>query len=565
MTSIELDDRTAFEALATRHRRELQLHCYRMLGSLEESEDLVQETFLRAWRRRETFAGALDAAAWLYRIATNACLDALQRQPAQAAGGEVPWLQPYPDELLEGIAEPEAEPDAQVVAKETIELAFMVAIQHLPPKTRAVLILRDVLDWPAKDTAALLETSVAAVNSALQRARAGLKEHLPERRAEWAPGADPDRGRARAARPLRRGQRPRRRARHRRAHARGLDVVDAAGARPLARARRDRGGLGRGRHGHRGVRRASAACVTSANLQPAVACYLKRPGETEYRALALDVLRIEEGEIADITSFTYAGLPGVRPAAEALMRFERRIVSVPPGGALDYDEADWRDALVLVVRGEIELGGERFGRGSVLSLAGLPLRALHNRGRGAGRAGRRQASASSARGTSRQVIGPIASRSERPGSRSPPARLLVARRRREPEQPVPELGRAVAQRAAGLRAAQPPAGRHQRRAVPELPAPAPEGQAARRELVERVAELEAFDGGHGAIQASAASRARRAYDRAKATEGGGHAGDAQGGARGHDGRGGDAHRAGGRGRRRGRTRARRADATSTSG
>jgi RNA polymerase sigma-70 factor, ECF subfamily len=114
MTSIELDNRTVFEALATRHRRELQLHCYRMLGSLEESEDLVQETFLRAWRRRQTFQGRSTPRAWLYRIATNACLDALQRSPRRPRGGEVAWLQPYPDELLEGIAEPDAEPEAQV-------------------------------------------------------------------------------------------------------------------------------------------------------------------------------------------------------------------------------------------------------------------------------------------------------------------------------------------------------------------------------------------------------------------------------------------------------------------
>src|SRR5688500_18837568 len=123
-TTMELD----FDALAHRHRRELQLHCYRMLGSLEESEDLVQETFLRAWRRRETYQGRSTVRAWLYRIATNACLDALARRPRKPQGGEVAWLQPYPDELLEGIAEAGAEPDAAVVEKETIELAFMVAI-----------------------------------------------------------------------------------------------------------------------------------------------------------------------------------------------------------------------------------------------------------------------------------------------------------------------------------------------------------------------------------------------------------------------------------------------------
>ncbi len=313
MTSIELDDRTAFEALAANHRRELQLHCYRMLGSLEESEDLVQETFLRAWRRRETFQGRSTPRAWLYRIATNACLDALGRRPRRPQGGEVPWLQPYPDELLEGIVEPGAEPEAQVLGKETIELAFMVAIQHLPPKTRAVLILRDVLDWPAKDTAALLETSVAAVNSALQRARAGLRERLPERRSEWAPGADPT-------------------AAERELLDRYVEASERADAHALAAMMREdstwsmppepghwrgrdeivgywlEGGFGTAEFGRFRCR------VTSANRQPAVACYLQKPGQDEFTALALDVLRIEEGEIADITSFTYAvfaafGLP----------------------------------------------------------------------------------------------------------------------------------------------------------------------------------------------------------------------------------------------------------------
>jgi RNA polymerase sigma-70 factor, ECF subfamily len=300
MTSIALDDRTAFEVLATRHRRELQLHCYRMLGSLEESEDLVQETFLRAWRRRETFQGRSTPRAWLYRIATNACLDALQRNPRRPRGGEVPWLQPYPDELL---AVPEAEPEAVVVAKETVELAFLVAIQHLPPKTRAVLILRDVLDWPAKDTAALLETSVAAVNSALQRARAGLKEHLPERRAEWGPGADP----TEAEREL---------------LDRYVEASERADAHAIAALMREDStwsmppepGLLRGRdaivaswvEGGMGTEEFGVfrCLVTTANLQPAVACYLRQPGESEHHALALDVLRIEEGEIADITSFT---------------------------------------------------------------------------------------------------------------------------------------------------------------------------------------------------------------------------------------------------------------------
>ena len=185
-------DRDSFEAQVRRHARELQLHCYRMTGSVEESEDLVQETFLRAWRKREQFAGRSTLRAWLYRIATNACLDALDKRPRTATpDGEVLWLQPYPDTLLEGVPASEDGPEDAVVAKETIELTFITAIQRLQPLPRAVFILRDVLDCSAKETADLLETSVASVNSALQRAHAGLREHLPEPRAEWRPEQEP--------------------------------------------------------------------------------------------------------------------------------------------------------------------------------------------------------------------------------------------------------------------------------------------------------------------------------------------------------------------------------------
>src|SRR5215218_4508344 len=177
-------DEAAFAALVEPHRRELQVHCYRMVGSLEDSEDLVQETFLRAWRRRTTFEGRSSFRAWLYRIATNACLDALQRTPRVVAAGaiqplaEVPWLQPFPDHLLEELPTSDAEPEAEVVAKETIELAFIAAIQLLPPRQRAALICRDVLGWSAAESAALLDVTVPALNSALQRARATLKEHM---------------------------------------------------------------------------------------------------------------------------------------------------------------------------------------------------------------------------------------------------------------------------------------------------------------------------------------------------------------------------------------------------
>jgi RNA polymerase sigma-70 factor (ECF subfamily) len=275
-----------------------------MMGSLEDSEDLTQETFMRAWRKRDSFEGRSSFRAWLYRIATNACLDALERRPRSLpASGEVPWLQPFPDRLLEVAAPSEEEPDAAVVSKETIELAFMVAIQHLPPKQRAVLILRDVLAWPAKDTAALLETSVASVNSALQRAHAGLNEHLPERRSEWGAGTDPtEEERALVQRYVEATERadPRAFVELMREDARfsmppqpgvyvGRETILGFWAKG--------GGFDLENFGHmRGV-------ATRANRQPAVACYLRRPGESAYLPLALDVLRIEGGAVAEIITF----------------------------------------------------------------------------------------------------------------------------------------------------------------------------------------------------------------------------------------------------------------------
>jgi RNA polymerase sigma-70 factor, ECF subfamily len=301
-------DKSAFAALAERHRRELQLHCYRMLGSFEDSEDLTQETFLRAWRKRATFRGASSFRAWLYRIATNACLDFLKRRPRDAAaskGGafEVPWLQPYPDRLLEDIPAPDAEPDAAVVSKETIELAFIVAIQQLTPQQRAVLILRDVLGWRAKDAAELLDTSVPSVNSALQRARAGLKRYLPQRRLDWEPSADPTRE-------------------ERELLQRYVDATEQAdadafielmredarfamppepevwiGNETIVRAWANGGAFDQGKFGHmRGI-------PTRANLQPAIGGYVKRPGSAEYVPLAVDVLLIEGGAIAEIMTF----------------------------------------------------------------------------------------------------------------------------------------------------------------------------------------------------------------------------------------------------------------------
>jgi RNA polymerase sigma-70 factor (ECF subfamily) len=181
-------DRDEFAALAEPHRHELRVHCYRMAGSYAEAEDLVQETFLRAWRNIGGFQGRASVRTWLYRIATNVCLDALDGRarrilPDQLTGeedtAEVLWLQPYP------------EPDDAAVSRETVELTLMVAIQRLPARQRAALILRDALGWPAAQVADLLQTSVASANSALQRARATVREHLPGHRLDWTPPAAP--------------------------------------------------------------------------------------------------------------------------------------------------------------------------------------------------------------------------------------------------------------------------------------------------------------------------------------------------------------------------------------
>ena len=183
-----------FAQHVNRHKRELHVHCYRMLGSFDEAEDLVQETFLRAWRHRDQFDGGPGFRAWLYRIATNACLDAIRRKGRRAeevsSFAEIPWLQPYPDRLLDEVAPRVDEPDAVVVARETIELGFLALIQILPARQRAVLILRDVLEFSAQETADALETSVASVNSALQRARATLGDRAPAPRAEWSGDAE---------------------------------------------------------------------------------------------------------------------------------------------------------------------------------------------------------------------------------------------------------------------------------------------------------------------------------------------------------------------------------------
>jgi RNA polymerase sigma-70 factor, ECF subfamily len=182
-----------FTGLTGQFRGELLAHCYRMLGSAEDAEDLVQETYLRAWRSFDGFEGRSSVRTWLYRIATNACLTAIERRPRRPlpsglgapgddpqapvmAGTEVPWLQPFPDVLLAG---ERADPAAVVASRAGIRLAFVAALQYLSARQRAVLILRDVLGWPAAEVAGLLGTTTTAVNSGLRRARDRLARELP--------------------------------------------------------------------------------------------------------------------------------------------------------------------------------------------------------------------------------------------------------------------------------------------------------------------------------------------------------------------------------------------------
>ncbi|GAA4103348.1 RNA polymerase subunit sigma-70 [Nonomuraea soli] len=323
--SLPGDDKTAFIAAARStdaaqfalitepYRRELQVHCYRMLANYADAQDMTQETFLRAWNKRESFKGEAALRTWLYRIATNACLDFLgkrnDRTPVPAelpgAGTEVRYLQPYPDGML-----PE-DPQESAVARETIELAFIVAVQHLPPRQRAVFIVRDVLGWPASTAADALELTVASVTSALQRARVTMREQLPGRRLDWRSPA------AHELSEVERGVVKSYMAAHERNDLDGLMALlrddlrftmlpDPGTVIVSARDAVDgwvRAGLFQ--PGYDDWR-----CIaTTLNRMPAAALYRRAPGDPEYRLFTIAVLHIVDGTIAELTGFDAADKP----------------------------------------------------------------------------------------------------------------------------------------------------------------------------------------------------------------------------------------------------------------
>ena len=305
-------DPNAFDHIARRYERELRVHCYRMSGSFDDAEDLVQETLMRAWNKRETYEGRAGLRAWLYRIATNACIDAARARAArhkseeESAGppySRFPWMQPYPDALLDAAVPEDAQPDARAVSRDTIELAFLGAVQSLPPKQRAVLILRDVLDFSASETAEILDDTTAAVNGALQRARATLERRRGTPNALDASSATfdeavllqafidaQDRGDVGAIVDLLRED------------VRMTLLPDAVtweGREEVARE------LRRKRQGFDGDIR---SVPISANRQPAVAVYVRRSADVVYHAWALVVLGMRGGKLREIATFASADL-----------------------------------------------------------------------------------------------------------------------------------------------------------------------------------------------------------------------------------------------------------------
>jgi RNA polymerase sigma-70 factor (TIGR02960 family) len=313
LAAAKAGDGRAFEALTLPLEREIHVHCYRMLGSLADADDALQETLLRAWRQINRFEPRAPFRAWLYRIATNVCLTMLARRTrrgevtatalaaARGEEGEPMHLDPYPDRLLDALAPTAQGPEAAVEREESVELAFVAAVQFLPPRQRATLMLRDVIGYPAAEVAAMLATSVAGVNSALQRARATLaREQLAGRvtRAHSRTGTATEQALVRRLADA--------------WHAADVPAIvallteDALFTMPPQPARyvgREAIGafLAIGPSGGRLDR--YRFVPTRANRQPAVAAYYRAGDEGAYHAHAVIVLAIAGGEIASLVRF----------------------------------------------------------------------------------------------------------------------------------------------------------------------------------------------------------------------------------------------------------------------
>jgi RNA polymerase sigma-70 factor (ECF subfamily) len=339
LASARAGDRDAFSALAEPYRRELQVHCYRMLGSLQDAEDLVQETLLRAWRRLDTYEGRASFRAWLYKIATNACLDALDQRarrtlpqarqsPSDPDAAPVPpmpepiWLEPFPDDLLPGAY---ANLEAYYDARESITLAFLAALQALPPRQRAVLILCDVLDWRAREVAAMLGLTVSAVNSGLHRARSTLARHYHARdvRTMRTPPPD-DTLHALLERYVRAWETA------------DIEALVALLKEDITFPMPPSPGWYRGRAAVRAFVSATILAgdahgrwrllPTRANAQPAFAWYRREETGQAYHAFAIQVVTFEGDLIADITTFA---MPGLFPFFGMPQELNSRYVKLP--------------------------------------------------------------------------------------------------------------------------------------------------------------------------------------------------------------------------------------------
>jgi RNA polymerase sigma-70 factor (ECF subfamily) len=294
-------DESAFGDLIDGYRTELHAHCYRMLGSVHDAEDALQDALLRAWRGLPGFQGRSSLRAWLYAIATNTALDLAEAM--RDAVGEPVWLEPYPDRMLDDRATPppEVSPEARYEQRESLELAFVVALQYLPPAQRAVLILRDVVGFSARETASLLATSVPAVTSALQRARAGVRDRLPARSQQAAlRSLGDERIRALAARYADAIERA------------DTDLLVSMLTSDATWSMAPTPSWYQGREAIRGflVDKVSAVRwqhrTSSANGQLAVGCYIFDAGRGRYVASVLDVLTVDGDRISAVDAFLTA-------------------------------------------------------------------------------------------------------------------------------------------------------------------------------------------------------------------------------------------------------------------